>query len=187
MSGHSKWNNIKNRKGAVDAQKSKDFAQATKQIRMAVKEGKSGDPQFNPSLRSALDKARAVNLPKDKVATAIERGLGKSASGAQLQEILYEGFGPMGVGLLIQAVTDNPNRTSADIRFALSKSGGSLGSPGSVSYLFERTPQGFISKLPMALEKDQAKQLLDLIDALTQIEDIEDVYTTVTLTESLHT
>ncbi|MBU0979080.1 YebC/PmpR family DNA-binding transcriptional regulator [Patescibacteria group bacterium] len=184
MSGHSKWNNIKNRKGAVDAQKSKDFAQVTKQIRMAVKEGKSGDPQFNSTLRSALDKARAVNLPKNKVAIAIERGLGKSASGALLQEILYEGFGPGGVGLLIQAVTDNPNRTSADIRFTLSKSGGSLGSPGSVSYLFERTPQGFISKLPLSVEADQAQQLVGLIDALTEIEDVEDVYTTVTLTET---
>jgi len=184
MSGHSKWNNIKNRKGAVDAQKSKDFAQATKQIRIAVKEGKSGDPQFNPTLRSALDKARAVNLPKDKVAAAIERGLGKSASGAQLQEILYEGFGPGGVGLLIQAVTDNPNRTSADIRFVLSRSGGSMGGPGSVSYLFDRTPQGFISKLPIFVEADQAKQLLAMIEDLTEIEDVEDVYTTVTLADT---
>jgi len=181
MSGHSKWNNIKNRKEAVDAQKSKNFAQVTKQIRVAVKEGKSGDPQFNASLRSALEKARAVNLPKDKVAIAIERGLGKSASGVSLQEILYEGFGPGGEGLLIQALTDNPNRTSADVKFVFSRSGGSLGGPGCASYLFERTKDGFVPKMPMSLDPDQTNKLTAIIDALIEIEDIEDVYTTAIL------
>jgi YebC/PmpR family DNA-binding regulatory protein len=183
MSGHSKWNNIKNRKGAVDALRSKSFAQVSKQIRIAVKEGKSGDPQFNPSLRSALDKARAVNMPKDKVSAAIDRGLGKSASGAQLQEILYEGFGPGGVGVLIQAITDNANRASADIRFAMSKFGGSLAGPGAAAYLFDRKGQEFIPKMPMDIEPGQLKQLKQLIDAVSAIEDVEDIYPAVILTE----
>lgn len=183
MAGHSKWNNIKNRKGAVDAKRGKVFSQLSKLIRIAVKEGGSGDPQFNPSLRTVLDKARAANMPKDNIQKAIERGLGKSASGQAIQEVVYEAFGPAGSALLIVAQTDNLNRTSGEIKFALSRNHGSLGSPGSASYLFTRNDQGeFVPNMPYALEdpKDLEK-IQNLIEVLRENEDVEDIYASVEL------
>lgn len=184
MSGHSKWNNIKNRKGAVDAKKGKVFGLLSKQIRIAVKEGKSGDPGSNPSLRTLLDKARAANMPKSKVDAAIDRGLGKSASGAVIQEILYEAFGPAGEGILILAHTENPNRTSSDIKFALSRSGGSIGGPGSAQYLFDRRGADFVPKMQLAASAGQALQLEQIIDALREIDDVEDVFVSVDLPDN---
>lgn len=177
MAGHSKWNNIKNRKGAVDAKRGKVFAQVAKLIRVAVKDGGSGDPKFNPGLRVALDKARAANMPKDKVQKAIDRGLGKTASGAQLSEVLYEGFGPGGVAVLVAAITDNQNRTGADIRFAFSRSHGSLGGPGSASYMFERSPDGsWTPTMHIDLDQDGQTKLLELVSKLRENDDVEDVY-----------
>lgn len=176
MAGHSKWNNIKNRKGAMDAKRSKIFAQLSKQIKAAVKEGKSDNPQFNPSLRLLLDKARAANMPKDKIARAIERGTGKTAAGASLQEVMYEGFGPGGVGMLIMAVTDNNNRTSGDVRFLLSRHGGSLGAPNSAKYFFERTEDGsYQVVMPMQISDADRGQLDQLVDQLEEHDDIEEV------------
>jgi len=176
MAGHSKWNNIKNRKGAVDARRSKIFAQLSKQIKISVKEGKSENPQFNPGLRLLLDKARAANMPKDKIQRAIERGMGKTASGASLQEVMYEGFGPGGVGMLIFAVTDNTNRTGGDVRFMLSRHAGSLGAPNSAKYFFERTADGsYAVVMPMDISPADAKQMDDLIEQLEAHDDIEEV------------
>lgn len=177
MSGHSKWNNIKNKKAALDAKKGKIFSQLAKNIRAAVKEGKSGDPQFNPSLRVLLDKARAANMPGAKVQKAIDVGLGKGAA-AQVKEILYEGFGPGGVGFLVVGLTDNPNRTSAEIKNIFSKAGGSLGSPGCVAYMFERGEgSDFVTTMPMQIDDEtQQQELQDLIDTLREYDDVEDVY-----------
>lgn len=178
MAGHSKWNNIKNRKGAVDAKRGKIFTQLSKQIKTAVKEGGSGDPQSNAGLRLAMDKARLANMPKEKIQKAIDRGLGKSKSGARLQEIIYEGYGPGGVGFLITAVTDNANRTSSEIKFIFSRSGGSLGGPGSVAYMFERNQEGeYETTMSMQIEneKDQ-EELQKMIDTLRENDDVEDVY-----------
>jgi len=178
MAGHSKWNNIKHKKEATDAKKAKAFSQVSKMIRIAVKEGKSGDPQFNPALRVALDKAKAVNMPKDKIQKAIDRGLGKSASGKALQEITYEAFGSFGEAYMIVALTDNPNRTSSEVKYVLSRAGGSLGGPGSAAYLFKRNDKGdFEPSMPLEVEEGSKEKILALMDELRALEDVEDVYT----------
>jgi YebC/PmpR family DNA-binding regulatory protein len=179
MAGHSKWNNIKNRKGAADEKRATVFAQLSKQIRIAVKEGKSDNPQFNPTLRLALDKARAANMPKDKIQRALDRGMGRGAAGATIQEVTYEAFGPGGVALLIQAVTDNLNRTGGEIRFALSRNGGSLAGPGSAKYMFERTADGhgYQTTMPMDVSDADGEALLTLIEALQEHDDVEEVFT----------
>lgn len=179
MAGHSKWNNIKNRKGAADEKRAKVFAELSKHIRLAVKEGKSDTPQFNPSLRLALDKARAANMPKDKIQRAIDRGMGRGAAGASIQEVMYEAFGPGGVAILIQAVTDNLNRTGSEIRFALSRNGGSLAGPGSAKYMFQRTADGQSYQASMTVEvgDQDGEALLALIEALEEHDDVEEVIT----------
>jgi len=178
MAGHSKWNNIKNRKGAVDAKRGKIFSQLAKQIKTAVKEGGSGDPETNPALRPILDKARAANMPKDNIQRAIDRGLGKSSRGAQLQEVTYEGYGPGGVGIVVAAVTENQNRTSSEVRTAFSRNNGSLGGPNSAAYLFERTDDGeYQATMSQDIsDEQQIKQLEAIIDTLRENDDVEDVY-----------
>ena len=141
MSGHSKWSTIKHKKAATDAARGKVFGQLARLIRAAVKEGGSGDPQHNASLRPLLDKARAENMPKDKIKKAIDVGLGKGGEGAA-KEIVYEGFGPGGAGIMAVAVTDNANRTAAEVKHIFSNYQGSLGSPGSVAYMFTRGEDG---------------------------------------------
>lgn len=176
MSGHSKWNNIKNRKGAQDKAKSKTFSQLSRLIRAAAKQGNSGDPKSNPSLRLVLDKARMANMPNVKVQKAIDVALGKG-TGNQIQEIVYEGFGPGGVGMMIVALTDNLNRSSSEIRFALSKAGGSLGSPGSARYMFERNQEGeFIPTMKIPVSEEDLTKLMELADTLRENEDVEDVF-----------
>jgi YebC/PmpR family DNA-binding regulatory protein len=183
MAGHSKWNNIKNRKGAMDAKKGKVFGQLSKLIRMAVREGKSDNPKFNPTLRLVLDKARAANMPKENISRAIERGMGKTAGGNAIQEITYEAFGPGGAPLLITALTDNPNRTSAEVKHALSRSGGSLGGPGSAMYMFERDPASgdYKPTMPMEVESPNLENLKQLQDLLLEIDDVEEVHLSVEL------
>jgi YebC/PmpR family DNA-binding regulatory protein len=177
MAGHSKWNNIKNRKGAQDKIKGKAFSEAGKMIKIAVKEGSSGDPKSNPALRLALDKARAVNMPKSNIQRAIDRGLGKTKSGLSLRDVVYEGFVAGGVGIIVAAITENPNRTSAEIRMLFSKSGGSLGSTGSVSYMFARERGEYKVTMPMDIN-DEKKQvnLQEIMDAFRSLDDVEDVY-----------
>jgi YebC/PmpR family DNA-binding regulatory protein len=177
MAGHSKWNNIKNRKGAADAKRGKVFSQLSKQIKTATKEGKSGDPNHNPTLRLIIEKARAANMPKENIQRAIDRGLGKGKAGA-IQEIVYEGFTPGGVAIVIVAQTDNPQRTAGEIRANLSKAGGSLAGPGSVMYMFERHGEEYKSTMPMELtDEEQIIKLEELMDLLRTNDDVEDVYT----------
>jgi len=176
MSGHSKWNNIKNRKGAQDKLKSKNFSQLSRLIRAATIQGASGDPKSNSSLRLILDKARAANMPKEKVQKAIDAALGKGSAN-QIQEIVYEGFGPGGVGMMIVALTDNLNRSSSEIRFILSKFGGSLGSPGSARYMFTRSQEGeFIANMKFPVSVEDTNKLMELVDNLRDNEDVEDVF-----------
>lgn len=178
MAGHSKWANIKNRKGAQDAKKGKVFSQLSKLIKAAVKEGGSGDPNSNPGLRVILDKARAANMPKDNIQRAIDRGTGKTASGVSLQEKAYEAFGPQGVGLVILAMTDNDQRTSSNVRSLLTRAGGSLGGPNSVMYMFQRDQNGdFQPTMPMNLEDEHLiSQIETLVENLRADDDVEDVY-----------
>ncbi len=178
MAGHSKWHNIKNKKGAEDAKRAQVFSQIGKMIRMAVKEGKSDKPEFNPALRTALEKAKQANMPKENIQRAIDRGMGRSASGAQIQEISYEGFGPGGVAIIAVALTDNPNRTSSDVKFAFSRAGGSLGSPGSATYLFKRDSTGnYVPTMTIPVSEPDRQKVQQLVAALRANEDIEDVYT----------
>jgi YebC/PmpR family DNA-binding regulatory protein len=141
MSGHSKWHSIKHKKAVVDARRGQQFTKLARAITVAAREG-GGDPEGNSTLALAIQKARDASMPKDNIERAIAKGTGEGADGARIETVLYEGYGPGGVALLIEALTDNRNRTGAEIRHLLSKNGGNLGEPGSVSYLFDK--QGVI-------------------------------------------
>jgi len=136
MAGHSKWANIKHRKGAADAKRGKIFTRVAKEITIAARDG-GGDTDSNPRLRLAVQQARSVNMPNDNIQRAIKRGTGE-LEGQKLEEIMLEGYGPGGIGILIECVTDNRNRTVADVRHALSRHGGSMADAGSVAWNFER-------------------------------------------------
>jgi YebC/PmpR family DNA-binding regulatory protein len=137
MSGHSKWASIKHKKAVVDQRRGQHFTKLTRAITVAAREG-GGDVDGNPTLALAVQKARDASMPKDNIERAIAKGTGEGVDADQIENVLYEGYGPGGVALLIEAVTDNRNRTGADVRHALSKHGGNLGEPGSVSYLFDK-------------------------------------------------
>jgi YebC/PmpR family DNA-binding regulatory protein len=137
MSGHSKWASIKHKKAIVDSKRGKLFTKLARAVTVAAKEG-GGDIEGNPSLALAVQKARDASMPKDNIERAIAKGTGAGADAAALETMLYEGYGPGGVALLIEAVTDNRNRTGADVRHALSKANGALGEPGSVAYNFDK-------------------------------------------------
>jgi len=136
MSGHSKWASIKHKKGAIDAKRGKAFTKIIKEITVAARMG-GGDPEANPRLRTAVLKAKSANMPKDNVERAIKKGTG-DLEGVDYVELTYEAYGPGGVAILIDALTDNKNRTAADVRSILTKGGGNLGESGCVSYLFQR-------------------------------------------------
>ena len=135
MAGHSKWANIKHRKARQDASRGKVWTKVIREITVAAKDGPN--PNDNPRLRLALEKANAANMPKDTIKRAIEKGSGTGETG-QLEEIVFEGYGPGGVAILVETMTDNRNRTVSDVRHAFSKYGGNLGTDGSVSYLFKK-------------------------------------------------
>jgi YebC/PmpR family DNA-binding regulatory protein len=137
MSGHSKWAGIKHKKAIVDARRGAHFTKLARAITVAAREG-GGDPDTNASLTNAIQKARDASMPKDNIERAIAKGTGAGADADAIETVLYEGYGPGGVALLIEAYTENRNRTGADVRHLLSKHGGNLGEPGSVSYLFEK-------------------------------------------------
>jgi YebC/PmpR family DNA-binding regulatory protein len=137
MSGHSKWSSIKHKKGAADAKRGKLFSKLARAITVAARDG-GGDPDGNPTLATAVQKAREASMPKDKIQKAIDVGTGAGADSAAIERILFEGYGPAGVAVLVEALTDNRNRASAEIRHAFSKHGGSLGEPGSVAWIFEK-------------------------------------------------
>src|SRR3954465_4339401 len=140
MAGHSKWANIKHRKAAADAKKGKVFTRLIKEITVAARLGGGGDPDMNPRLRLAMDKARVANMTKDSVQNAIKRGTGQ-LEGVSYEEARYEGYGPGGAAVLVDCLTDNRTRTVAEGRHAFSKNGGNLGSDGSVAYLFKHCGQ----------------------------------------------
>jgi YebC/PmpR family DNA-binding regulatory protein len=137
MSGHSKWASIKHKKAVVDQRRGQHFTKLSRAITVAAREG-GGDIDGNPSLALAVQKARDASMPKDNIERAIAKGTGEGVDADQLENVLYEGYGPGGVALLIEAITDNRNRTGADVRHLLGKHGGNLGEPGSVSYLFDK-------------------------------------------------
>ena len=135
MSGHSKWHNIQGKKGKADKARSGEFTKVSRLITVAARQG-GGDPTMNFSLRLAVDKAKAANMPKDNIERAIKRGTGDLNEGAQLEELVYEGFGPGGAAILVEAFTDNRNRTGGEVKNIFSKNGGNMGSAGSVQWQF---------------------------------------------------
>ncbi len=137
MSGHSKWATTKHKKAAVDAKRGKLFAKLIKNIEVAARTG-GGDPGGNPTLYDAIQKAKKSSVPNDNIDRAVKRGSGAEAGGADYQTIMYEGYGPSGVAMLIECLTDNRNRAAMEVRTAMSRNGGSLADPGSVSFLFNR-------------------------------------------------
>ena len=177
MAGHSKWNNIKGRKGAQDAKRGKIFQKLTREIYMAAKSG-GPDPTANPSLRLVLDKAKAANMPNDNVQRAIKKAT-SSAEGENYDEVVYEGYGPAGVAILVHTLTDNRNRTSTNVRVAFNKNGGSLGETGSVSYMFDR--KGYIVILRDALDVDEDTMLMSVLEAggeeLVTSDEVFEIYT----------
>ncbi|MGD0272236.1 MAG: YebC/PmpR family DNA-binding transcriptional regulator [Gaiellaceae bacterium] len=137
MSGHSKWSSIKHKKGAADAKRGKLFSKLSRAITVAAKEG-GGDPDANLALQNAVEKARSYSMPKDNIERAIAKGAGEGAGGQAFEIVIYEGYGAGGVAIIVEALTDNRNRTASDVRHTFSKHGGNLGSGGSVAWMFER-------------------------------------------------
>jgi len=137
MSGHSKWASIKHKKAATDAKRGQLFTKLARAIAIAAREG-GGDPESNFTLAAAIEKAKGYSMPKDNIKRAIARGTGESSGDEQIERVVYEGYGPGGAALLVDALTDNRNRTGAEVRNAFDKSGGNLGEPGSVAWQFEK-------------------------------------------------
>ncbi len=156
MSGHSKWSTIKRKKGAADAKRGQLFTQLARAITMSAREG-GGDPDINITLRLAIDKAKAANMPKDNIERAIKRGTGEDKDAASLEKIIYEGYAPHGVALVIEVVTENRNRTVAELRHVLTRSGGNLGENGSVAWQF--TQKSFFSFPSEGYDEDSIFEL----------------------------
>ena len=176
MSGHSKWHNIQGRKNAQDAKRGKIFQKLSREIYMAAKSG-GPDPSGNPALRLVMDKARAANMPKSNIERAIKKAEG--GSDEHYDEITYEGYAPGGVAILVEALTDNKNRTASDVRVAFTRNGGSLGATGSVAYMFDR--KGYIVIDRSTTDADEDQMLLDVMDAgaddLQTSDDAYEIYT----------
>jgi YebC/PmpR family DNA-binding regulatory protein len=160
MSGHSKWATTKHKKAAIDAKRGKLFARLVKNIEVAARQG-GGDPDGNPTLYDAIQKARKNSVPLDNIERAVKRGSGAEAGGADWQTIMYEGYGPSGVALLVECLTDNRNRAATDVRVALTRNGGSMADPGSVSYLFSRKGVVIVPKTEGMTEDDILMVVLD--------------------------
>jgi YebC/PmpR family DNA-binding regulatory protein len=137
LSGHSKWSSIKHKKGAADAKRGKLFSKLSRAIMVAAKEG-GGDPAANLALQNAIEKARSYSMPKENIERAIAKGTGEGADGSSFETVVYEGYGPEGVAVLVEALTDNRNRTASEVRHQFSKHGGNLGATGAVAWQFER-------------------------------------------------
>lgn len=183
MSGHSKWNNIKNKKAATDARRSKEFTVVSKLIMTAVKKSGITDPNDNPALRLALEKARAVNMPNANIQRAIDRASGKGQNGVTLDEIVYEGYGPHGIGIIALAHTDNKQRTGGEVRFIFSSHSGALAGPGAAAYLFTSQDGDYVPAIPMALTPEQYSEVMELVDELEEHDDIDAVWHNATANE----
>jgi len=175
MSGHSKWSTIKHKKGAADAKRGKIFTRLIKEMTVAARLG-GGDAVANPRLRAAVSEAKANNMPKDNIERAIKRGTGE-IEGVTYEEITYEGYGPGGVALMVETMTDNTNRTTPEIRHIFEKNGGNLGTPGSVRFQFEK--KGYFSIEKRAVTEDKLMEIVleaGADDLRTEDPDMYEVY-----------
>lgn len=173
MAGHSKWAQIKRKKAVTDAAKSKEFGKFARLITLESK--KCGGDQSAPSLRVVIERAKSINMPKENIERAIQKGA--SSDAASLESVLYETYGPGGVALLIDALTDNNNRTSQEIRHLLSKRGIALANPGSASWAFSKSADGYTPHSTISVSDEDIEQLSELIDALEEHDDVQAVYT----------
>lgn len=173
MSGHSKWATTKHKKAVVDARRGKLFARLIKNIEVAARQG-GGDPAGNPTLYDAIQKARKSSVPLDNIDRAVKRGSGAEAGGADYQTIMYEGYGPNGVAVLVECLTDNRNRAASEVRVALTRNGGSMADPGSVSYLFSR--KGVVM-VPRAEGVDEDSILAAVLEVgAEEVNDLGDIF-----------
>lgn len=177
MAGHSKWNNIKNRKGAQDAIRGKVFQKMSREIYVAAKNG--ADPDLNPTLRVAIEKAKSANVPNDVVKRALDKATGAGAD-ENYEEVIYEGYGPGGIAVLVYTLTENRNRTGPNVRVAFTKNGGNLGASGSVAYMFDRKGRLFIERTE---DTDEDMIMLAALEAGAEdIDSTEDGFEIVTET-----
>ena len=174
MSGHNKWSKIKHKKAATDAAKSKIFSKHSALI--AVESRKAGGDVNSPGLAAAIERAKKDSMPKDNIERAVSKGAG--GEGGNLEEVMFEGYGPGGTAMIISAVTDNNNRTAAEIRHIFSRAGFELGAPGSAAWAFSKNETGYVPQTPMELSDEDGEKLASLIEALEEQDDVQDVYTT---------
>ncbi len=174
MAGHNKWSKIKHKKAATDAQKSKIFGKLVRLIQVEAK--KSGGNVDSPGLKLAIEKANKANMPKDN----IERAIKKASESNDQQEVLFEAYGPGGVGIIITGLTDNNNRTNQEVKYILSKNGGNLGSPGSVSWNFTQNKEReWVPNTTIEIEESDFETLERIVELLEEQEDVQDVYVNV--------
>ena len=174
MSGHSKWATTKHKKAVVDAKRGKMFAKLIKNIEVAARNG-GGDPAGNPTLYDAIQKAKKSSVPNDNIDRAVKRGSGADGSGADYQSITYEGYGPNGVAVLVECLTDNRNRAASEVRTAMTRNGAAMADPGSVSYLFNRKGVVIVPKTDGATDEDEI--LLAVLDAgAEEVNDLDDSF-----------
>ncbi|WP_018500106.1 YebC/PmpR family DNA-binding transcriptional regulator [Parafrankia discariae] len=183
MSGHSKWATTKHKKAVVDARRGKLFAKLVKTVEVAAKTG-GGDPAGNPTLADAIAKAKSQSVPNDNIDRAIKRGSGELAGGVNYESVTYEAYGPNGVAVLVECLTDNRNRAASDVRVAITRNGGTPADPGSVSYLFNRKGVILIDKTPTLTEDDI---LLAVLDAgAEEVNDVGEAFEVVSEATDLH-
>jgi YebC/PmpR family DNA-binding regulatory protein len=182
MAGHSKWSKVKRFKGAIDTKRGQVFSKLSKEISIAAKIG-GGDPNGNPRLRSAILAARAASMPNDNVERAIRRGTGEGSDAQHFEEIVYEGYAPGGVALIVEAATDNKNRTAAEVRSLFAKNHGNLAANGSVSYMFHRKGQIVVPR--SSIEEDKLLELV-LETGAEELTNDEDMYVVITAPDQLY-
>lgn len=173
MSGHNKWSKIKHKKAASDAQKSKVFSKHAALIAMESRKA-NGDVN-SPGLAAAIERAKKDSMPKDNIDRAVAKGSG--AGGAAIEEVMYEGYGPGGVAMLIQVVTDNTNRSAAEVRSAFTKSGLEMGTPGSAAWAFQKKDGEYTPTTPMELDDATGEKLAEFIEKLEDLDDVTNVFT----------
>lgn len=181
MSGHNKWSKIKHKKAATDAARSKVFSKHSALI--AMESRKAGGDVNSPGLAAAIERAKKDSMPKDNIERAVAKGSG--AGGAAIEEVMFEGYGPGGIALLIKAVTDNNNRTAAEVRSTFSKAGLEMGTPGSAAWAFEKdTEGGYRPITPMEIDDETGEKLAEFIEKMEDLDDVTDVYSTADSTEA---
>lgn len=176
MSGHSKWHSIKHKKGAADAKRGKIFTMHSKLITIAAKEG-GGDPEMNAALRAAIDNAKSANMPNANIDKAVKRGTGELKDGAIFEEVMYEGYGPAGIAVYVQALTDNKNRTVANVKSVFTKNGGNMGSTGSVGYLFHKKGRIVVKADPSKFDDVELAAIDAGAEDIERGDDMVEVYT----------